>query len=118
MNPILPCVLLASLGLLVGCSDDPANWPRDEFTAKGWSQAADEKRYVYVRDLIDNRRLIGLTLDQVEALLGPPVDRSDKDGRIVYLVKEGSRTSMDFIELLDIRTDRGGKVTNVFVRGD
>ena len=111
-------VLLASLGLLVGCSDDPANWPRDKFTAKGWSQAADEKRYVYVRDLIDNRRLIGLTLDQVEALLGPPVDRSDKDGRIVYLVKEGSWTSMDFIELLDIRTDSSGKVNTVGVRGD
>lgn len=102
----------------VGCSDDPANWPRSEFTPKAWAASPYDQRYVYVRDLIDNQRLVGKSFDEVEAMLGQPEDRNDKERRLAYVVKKGSATSMNFIELLDIRADENGRVSKVFVRGD
>ena len=53
--------IIALISLLpVSCSEE-SWWPRARFDHDKWMQTSGKGRYVFVRDLIESRRLNGLT---------------------------------------------------------
>jgi hypothetical protein len=103
--------------LVVGCADRPDYWPTTAYDQAQWARSGQQQRYVFVRDLIRKKALIGLTRQQVHARLGAPSFDDGEANYITYVVKADGGV----VHLLDIRfSDHGpaGVVADVFVRRD
>jgi hypothetical protein len=110
--------LLLLIAILLGCSRDVDSWPNTKFDSVEWHASREESRYVFVRDLIDRRLLIGKSEAAVRELLGPPttVDRTGR--QLSYVVREGG-TGFDQVYSLDVILDSpAGVVQEVGIRGD
>jgi hypothetical protein len=107
------------LGILLGgCSEDPDSWPRQPFNAGEWAKTEEANRYVFVKDLVDSQRLIGIGTSEVKLLLGPPSYESAPEHYFNYFIKRGS-SGFDRLYYLDIRTNPStGVVESVSIRGD
>ena len=111
---ILGFVLFLSL---VGCGENPEAWPVVVFDKSTWAKTAEEKRFVFARDLIENRRLNGMTEREVVYELGPPSFSDKSSNYITYVLKVSSGN----LYILDIRfkqNDRAPVVNEVFIRAD
>lgn len=84
------------------------------FSPEAWAGTADEERQAMAEDLIASRRLIGMDIDEVPALLGQP-DYREK-AMLIYTVDEGE--GFNFHDYLDIRADGAGRVEKAFIRPD
>lgn len=87
------------LQILIGCSDEVSSWPLMRFEQTKWSQASESDRFIFVRDLIDSKKLNGLTKLQVIDLLGKPSYDHINGKYVTYIVKADSGT----VYILDIR---------------
>jgi hypothetical protein len=108
-------VVIAST--LMGCSDEPSNWPKKSFDAARWTASNEKDRFVFVRDLIDRRALIGLQKPEVFTMLGKPSYEDEKGEYITYIVKADSGR----LSILDLRFDKfrtPAVVEKAFVRSD
>ena len=103
--------LIALLCLLAGCG-----WHHDHFDAAKWRAAPEGERYRQVNDLISSNRLLGLTSNEVMALLGEP-DRGANTSMQSYVVKVGG-SGFNQVFILDVRFSASGDAEKVFVRGD
>jgi hypothetical protein len=104
-------VSLALLSLPAGCG-----WPHDHFDGTKWRGTPEAERYRQANDLISSNRLLGLTSNEVTALLGNP-DPGANTSMQSYVVKVGG-SGFNQVFILDVRFDTSGKVVKVFVRGD
>ena len=114
MRAILLWALL--LQLLVGCDSSPSTWPVSQFDSAAWRRTKEENRYVFTRDLIESRKLIGRSKQQVIDLLGRPSYDSPEDDYMTFVV----RSDNTGVFIMGIRFYKNGaknKVTSVFVRG-
>jgi hypothetical protein len=102
---------LTLLSLLAGCG-----WPHDHFDGATWRGAPEGERYRQVNDLISSNRLLGLTSNEVTALLGKP-DPDANTSMQSYVVKVGG-SGFNQVFILDVRFGTSGVVEKVFVRGD
>lgn len=105
------------LGLLSGCGDGYGTWPKVNFEKNKWLEAKYSERFVFAKDLIDGKRLIGKNKADVYTMLGKPSSEDPSNNRIVYTLKEG-KTEIYF---LDIRFDNGKplqRVNEAFVASD
>ena len=103
--------------VLVGCGENPETWPVVVFDKSTWAKTPEENRFVFARDLIENKRLNGMTLREVIHELGPPSFSDNSSNYITYVLKVSSGN----LYILDIRLKQGGKapvVNEVFVRAD
>ncbi|OEZ59824.1 hypothetical protein [Duganella sp. HH105] len=109
--------LLTLSALLFACSDESGNWPQLKFEESTWSATKETERFVFVRALIEDERLLGLPKNEVIRMLGKP-SYDGTDARYqTYIVKADS----GHLYLLDIRysSDASPPVVNrVFVRPD
>ncbi|MFL6626294.1 MAG: hypothetical protein ACJ8G1_07595 [Vitreoscilla sp.] len=76
---------------LMGC--DSSGQAPTHFDRKTWLATPARSREMMATDLVDRKVLVGLTLDQVKALLGPPSFESS--GYVTYVVQD--------VTVLDIR---------------
>ena len=53
-------------------------------------QTKEVERYIFVRDLLEKKLLMGLTRSQVVALLGPPSSEPEGANYFAYVVKADS----------------------------
>jgi|SRR5271165_1543248 len=104
-------VSLTLVSLLAGCG-----WPHDHFDGMKWRATPEGERYRQVNDLISSNRLLGLTSNEVTALLGKPDPGADTSMQS-YVVKVGG-SGFNQVIILDVRFDTSGKVEKDFVRGD
>jgi hypothetical protein len=88
--------------------------PRREFSLQYWAEQAD-MRYTLRTDLIASRRLLGLSRQQVLALLGPPSPHySPSDGELLFdLGYPPALTTSVRPDVLTVRFDDAGRVTDV-----
>jgi hypothetical protein len=112
-------IFLSALLLLtlVGCGSEVSNWPVKTFEKEQWSTTADSQRYVFVRDLLEKDKLLGLTKVQVITMLGKPTFEDPDAAYITYVIKADS----NLVHILDVRfrNASGNKtVYNVIVRSD
>lgn len=111
-------ILLVSTCLIVaGCDEEPERWPMTRFDQAQWARTSDQQRFVFVRDLIRTKTLLGLRRQQVQHVLGPP-SFEDADGEyLTYVVKADNGT----VYLLDLHFAGAGAdkvVARVLVRPD
>ncbi len=109
-------IFFAMLYILAGCGEEWARWPTTKFDQAKWTQTSDDQRYVFVRDLVDSKKLPGLSKEQVIDMLGKPSFDSGDD-YATYVVKAASGS----VYVLDIRFENSlGKklVSKVLVRSD
>lgn len=89
-----PFFSIAILGLalswLVACGDQVSSWPSKNFESAKWMQTKEVERYIFVRDLLEKKLLMGLTRSQVVALLGPPSSEPEGANYFAYVVKADS----------------------------
>lgn len=106
----------AMLYILAGCGEEWTRWPATKFNQAKWTQTADDQRYVFVRDVVDSKKLPGLSKERVIDMLGKPSFDNDDD-YVTYVVKADSGS----VYVLDIRFENslGTKlVSKVSVRSD
>jgi hypothetical protein len=107
-------VALASQ-MLTACGDGLARWPATHFDRAKWMQANEDNRFVFARDLIEHKKLIGLSRPQAIDLLGTPSFDDPNGEYMTYILK----TDSDGVHLLDIRfakNQKGILVESVFIR--
>lgn len=118
MNYIrLVFVLCTALLMLVGCGDDPSKWPKRSFDETKWTQTNEKDRFVFVRDLIESKRLLGAPKSEILRLLGKPSYAAENGEYMTYIVKAEAGN----VYILDIRFESaksGSVAKNVFVRSD
>ena len=108
--------LFEMIYILAGCGQEWTRWPATKFDQAKWTQTADDQRYVFVRDLVDSKKLPGLSKEHVIDMLGKP-SFDNNDDYATYVVKVASGS----VYVLDIRFDNspGTKlVSKVLVRSD
>lgn len=93
--------IFAFIFLLAGCEDGYETWPNVIFEQKNWLGAKPEERFVFAKDLINGKRLIGKTRSEVYIMLGKPSFDDPRNHRITYTLKSGQMDSY----FLDIRFD-------------
>ena len=102
----------------IGCGREQASWSSKEFAAEQWRATPESDRYVFARDLIDRKLLVGKPEQEVKELLGPPSSESEADHRFAYVIKVGGN-GFDQVYILDILVDpSSGLVKKAYVRGD
>jgi hypothetical protein len=102
---------------LVACGE-VYSWPAEKFDSHRWKQTVEVKRYVFAKDLIDRRLLIGKTRGEVVELLGAPSSENSSPRAMQYLIKSGG-VAMDQLFALDVQLGGvRGEVTSVGIRGD
>ena len=113
----LIAVSLLIISILTGCTDDLDNWQKTNFDQPAWAQSAEMDRYIFAADLIESKRLLGLSQHEVLRLLGKSSYAAKDGSYITYVIKaEGGS-----VFILDIRFDANKAkpvVKNVFVRAD
>lgn len=117
VNVRVTIVLVFMLQMLIGCGDASDSWPMTRFDQTKWSQTDEGNRFVFVRNLIEGKKLENLTKQQVLDLLGKPSYDDINGEYVTYVVK----TSSGNVHILDIRfkENRGQKiVAMVGVRTD
>jgi hypothetical protein len=84
-------------------------------TKKKWNDTKEDGRFIFVKDLIENKRLIGKTRAEVHTMLGKP-ETEEIAYSMVHYVKQG-KTDLYF---LDIRFNSGNprRVDEAFVWAD
>jgi hypothetical protein len=116
-----PTLFLVVALLLFGCLEEGTDsWPKQKFTTAEWTGAAEKKRYVFVRDILERKLLQGKTVTEVETLLGPPSFDGLKqlEQYITYVVKLGG-SGFDSVFILDIRFNPTTRIVEkAFIRGD
>lgn len=97
--------------MLIGCGTAVDSWPMSRFDQAKWSQTDEGNRFVFVRNLIESKKLKGLTRPQVIELLGKPSDYHMSEEYVTYIVKADS----DGLYFLDIRfkTESEQKVVDI-----
>jgi hypothetical protein len=113
----LIAALVVIVSTLMGCSDEPSNWPKKSFDATKWTASNEKDRFVFVRDLIDRRALIGLQKPEVFTMLGKPSYEDEQGECITYIVKADNGR----LSILDLRFDKRRTpvvVEKAFVRSD
>jgi hypothetical protein len=103
------------LGLLFGCGDEISSWPKKAFEERNWKATKESSRFVYVRDLIEGKKLIGKSKDEIYLMLGEPGFDDSNGQYITYIIKEDRSE----FYILDIRFDNERplpRVKDVFVR--
>ena len=104
--------------VVMGCSSDEASWPTTKFTAEAWTKTPESGRYIFARDLLDSRILVGKRASEVKELLGAPSSEDDTGHRFAYLIKAGAK-GFNQVFALDLVVDPAtGTVQHVIVRGD
>jgi hypothetical protein len=104
--------------VLMGCSEEPDSWPKKAFDAAEWARAGEGDRYVFARDLVESRRLLGMPGTEVKKLLGRPTLDSPDEHYFTYFLKSGG-SGFDQIFVLDIKTNSStGVVESASIRGD
>lgn len=101
----------------MGCGENPAAWPTVAFDKAKWATTEDEKRFVFARDLIEKKRLHGMSKQEVIDVLGSPSFADNQSPYVTYVLK----VSAGNLYILDIRfkqRDKGLVVEDVFVRAD
>lgn len=117
MGNIRFCFVIAFLlSGLIACGDQSERWPMHRFDRATWMQAKESERFVFVRDLVDRKTLLGMSKQQVVALLGPASSDQDAEKYLAYIVKADS----GLVYLLDIRfsEDASRVVNKVLIRSD
>jgi hypothetical protein len=102
--------------ILAACGEDWTRWPAAKFDQAKWTQTVADQRYVFVRDLVDSKKLPGLSKEYVIDMLGEPSFDNDGD-YVTYVIKADSGS----VFVLDIRfeNNHGKKLVNkVLVRAD
>ena len=90
-----------------------ASYEAQEFDKNTW-QKNEESRYVFVDDLVEGEKLIGLSRDELESMLGK-ADYEDDSTMTYYLgYSPGVYLNMDPDWLVSDLTD--GKVSYVYIR--
>lgn len=90
-----------------------SSYERKEFDKENWAENRDD-RYVYVEDLVDGDKLIGLTSQELKGMLGD-ADLEDDSTMIFYIgysPKHFMNMDPDWLETELI----AGKVSNVYIR--
>ncbi len=103
--------------MLVGCGENPAAWPAVTFDKAKWATTEDEKRFVFARDLIEQKRLHGMSKQEVVDVLGSPSFADSRALYVTYVLKVSSGN----LYILDVRFKQRDKmlvVDDVFVRAD
>ncbi len=90
-----------------------ASFKAQEFDMQKW-MANSDKRYLLVDDLIEDEKLIGLTVKQVEALLGEV--EQETDSGLYYYIGYNPKTFMNMAPEFLVITISEGKVTEVQVQ--
>jgi hypothetical protein len=102
---------------LLGCRDETGTWHKRKFDEQAWSITTPADRHAFVRSLVEENRLLGLSHPQVVHMLGNPSFDDAEAGYSTYVVKaDGER-----VHLLDIRYRLGDAnriVERAFVRSD
>jgi hypothetical protein len=77
-----------------------SSFPERTFDKQGWENNPDQ-RYEYTDDLVDNKKLIGLTNSEVEEMLGEPDEKNDSTlvFYIGYCPKYFMNMDPDWLEL-------------------
>ena len=105
-----PCLYIGFLLIWLVVS---SSYERKEFDKENWAENRDT-RYVYVEDLVDGEKLIGLTSSELKSMLGEADHENDSTMTfyIGYSPKHFFNMDPDWLEtnLID------GKVNNVYVR--
>lgn len=107
-------VLAFALQMLTGC-EESTRWPVTHFDRIKWMQANEDNRFVFARDLIESKKLIGLSRTLVIDLLGTPSYDDPNGDYMTYVLK----TDSGGVYLLDIRFAKNQKerlVDKVFIR--
>lgn len=114
-KPIFFAWLLISI--MSGCGENPDAWPTMSFNKTTWSTTKDENRYVFARDLINQKRLNGMNKQQVMETLGLPSFTDSGNNYVTYVLKISSGN----LYILDVRfkpRDNVMVVDEVFIRAD
>lgn len=105
MNKPFLSIAILSLALsgLVACGDQVSSWPSKNFESAQWLQTKEIERYVFVRNLLEKKLLMGLARSQVVALLGPPSSEPEGANYFSYVVKADSGV----VHVLDVKLSEG-----------
>lgn len=110
--------ILCIVMLTVACSVDQASWPNTAFDSAQWRAAPEEKRYIFARDLIDRKLLLGKRESELMELLGPPTTVDQSGRQLSYVIKEGA-SGFDQVFSLDVVLNSSSRsVEEVAIRGD
>ena len=111
MKSLAMALLLLALS---GCSSEESSWPKKHFVANEWANAAESERYVFVRDIVESRSLVGKPATEVKQLLGKPSAENDAE----HYFKTGG-DGFNQVYVLDVRVDpTTGAVEQTLIRGD
>jgi outer membrane protein assembly factor BamE (lipoprotein component of BamABCDE complex) len=108
-------LLVLALQVLTACGDESTRWPINRFDPAKWATTKEESRFIYARDLVESKRLIGLSHKQVIELLGTPSYDDPQGDYVVYVLKNGPKS----VYGLDIRFARNSSsrpADTVFIR--
>lgn len=87
-------------------------YPEREFDKSSWDQF-EERRYEYADDLVDNEKLIGLTKEEVQLMLGEPSYENESSLSYYLGFSPGHFISID-PDWLEIKFEEG-KVNEVSI---
>lgn len=106
----IPCFYI---GLLFFWFLVSSSYESKEFDTENWADNRDS-RYVYVDDLIDGQKLIGITSSEIKSMLGETDYEDDSTMRfyIGYSPKTFLNMNPDWLEIVFI----DGKVSKAYVR--
>jgi hypothetical protein len=116
-RPLASAVIVGlALSWLVACGDQTSRWPSTKFDSGKWIQAKESERYIFARDLLDRKLLLGLTKTEVVALLGAPSSEPQGASYFTYVIKADTGA----VHILDVRLSETEPriVKEVFVRSD
>lgn len=118
MNSIAKILVSLVIVMMLPSCGDTGDWPKERFDSQRWRQTSEAGRYVFAKDLIEQKLLIGKTRQEVVDLLGAPSSESAVPPAIAYLIKTGG-SGMTQVFALEVRLDGlRGEVTGVGIRGD
>ena len=109
--------LVVIVSTLIGCGDQPSNWPKKSFDATKWTASNEKDRFVFVRDLVESKLLLASSRHEIFQLLGKPSYEASDGSYLTYIVKAETGS----VSLLDIRFESKkpeARVKNVLVRSD
>lgn len=86
----------------------------EKFSVESWQSATDQKRYLYVGDLISRNLVLDQSTSEIELLLGAPSYKSDDYWTYVISTEPHG---FNAIRVLQINFE-SGVATSAFVRSD
>jgi hypothetical protein len=113
----LKILYLLMLHAIIGCDAGNSRWPVEKFERTKWAQTSEKNRFVYVRDLIEKKILLGAPKEKIINLLGTPSYERPDGTYAVYIVRYDS----GLVYVLDLRFQEINKkmfVSKIFIRSD